>query len=64
MFSALDDGEVDKETGVLPELRKEELGHERFICAVNVRCLEGIDVGNLKVRRYEGREKTGTWTAD
>jgi hypothetical protein len=64
MFSALDEPEADEETGEIPTLDMEILGHERHICAVNVRTLEDVDIGALKVRKFDGRSKPGEWTVE
>lgn len=41
-----------------------ELGHEMDICAVNVRMLDGADLGELRVMRRENRGKPPVFTVD
>jgi len=65
MFTATGDTMLDGQGG---RLEKEDalkrLGHDMDICAVNVRMLDGVELGKLNVRRRANRGRPPVFTVD
>ena len=65
MFTATGDAVLD---GQGRPMEKEdmlrELGHDKDICAVNVRMLDGVDLGKLHVFRKQNRGRPPIFVVD